>query len=130
MNILVNEINRAAKKVGLQLAPLSSIRTTLFWKTLQEKYDLKMDGQLWCQMQFSYNRYDPEGWRIAPDLISDWPAIMFFDPYKDVPVLDFSSKEDVLLLLEESFHFVFYLATPDLSRIVVFDDHECLRATG
>ena len=128
MNILVNEIRRAAEAKNISLEPLSLTNTEIFWNALQKKYDLKMDGQLWCQINFSLNSFDPEGWRKAPDFIPDWPAVMFCDPYKNAPIYKFSNKDDVLALLEESFHFVFYLASFDLSKLVVFDDHECIRA--
>lgn len=128
MNILVNEIRRAAAVKSISLKQLDLINTEVFWNVLQKKYNLKMDGQIWCQIDFTLNSYDPEGWRKAPNYIQDWPAVMFFDPYKNAPIYEFANKDDVLSLLEESFHFVFYLASFDLSKLVVFDDHECIRA--
>jgi hypothetical protein len=126
---VANEIVRAAEISGVELVPLSPVEEAKFWASLQSKFNLKMDGQLWCQMEFAYNKFDPEGWRALPTFFSDWPNLMFCDPYKKVPIYRFSSSEDLVKLLGESFHFVFYLSRPDLSKVAVFDDHECLRVT-
>jgi hypothetical protein len=126
---VANEIVRAAETAGVKIDPLSPVDAAKFWASLQSKFDLKMDGQLWCQMEFSYNKFDPEGWRVLPTFFSDWPNLMFCDPYKEVPIYRIASPEDLIELLGESFHFVFYLSRSDLSKIAVFDDHECLRVT-
>jgi hypothetical protein len=127
MNILVNEINRACKEKKITLEVLSHIEEEKIWGKLQQKFNLQMDGQLWCQIKFPHNSYDTEGWKRVPEVFEDWPVLMFFDPYKKAPIYKFSSKVDVVKLLEETFHFVFYLASLDLSKIAVYDDHECIR---
>lgn len=126
---IANEIIRASEVSGIRLVPLSLVEEEKIWTSLKSKFNLNMDGQLWCQMEFSYNKLDPEGWRALPNFFSDWPNLMFCDPYKKVPIYQVSSPADLLKVLEESFHFVVYLSRPDLSKVAVFDDHQCLRVT-
>jgi hypothetical protein len=124
-----SEIKRAAKAVGVDLSTLSLQEESTFWNLMQSKFDIQMDEQLWGQISFKYNQPDPEGWRKLPDLFDSWPNLLFCDAYRNANVYKLSSKADLLAILGESFHFVFYLATPELSEIAVFDDHQCLRSS-
>lgn len=127
MTIHLDEILRAAAQTQITLTPLTVAQQALFWKSLQTRFQLDLDSPLWSQMKFSTNEFDPNGWQRLPSFFSHWPNLFFCDHYRGVPVYQFASKEDLLSLLGESFHFVFYIASPDLAQIGVFDDHECLR---
>jgi hypothetical protein len=130
MSIHTKEILRAYKETNVQLDQLEKDQQEKFWNFFKEKFKLSLDGQLWCQINFEYNKYDPDGWKSAGDFFEEWPVFFFCDAYLHTPIFRIHSKNDLNSILEESFHFVFYLANNDLSKLVVFDDHECLRAKG
>lgn len=129
MTVHSKEILRAASHAHIALTPLSVDQQSQFWSGLQSRFDLDLNAPLWNQMKFSINESDPDGWQRLPGFFSHWPNLFFCDHYRGVPVYRFDRKEDLLTLLGESFHFVFYIASPDFAQIGVFDDHECLRFT-
>ena len=130
MNTHTREILRAASAVNVEVDKLDETQERDFWDSIKRKFALKLDGQIWCQISFEHNKFDPQGWKLAGEFFSDWPVILFCDAYLNVPVFRFKSKKDLDSVLGESFHFVFYLASEDLSKLVSYDDHECLRAHG
>ncbi len=130
MTIHSNEILRAAKQAQIALIPLSNDQQTTFWTNFQSRFQLDLNSPLWNQINFSINEFDPNGWRRLPALFNSWPNLFFCDYYRGAPVYRFESQEALLSLLEESFHFVFYISSLDMKQIGVFDDHECLRYSG
>jgi hypothetical protein len=129
MKFLEVELLRAAKACDVNLKQLKPEEEVVFWKKLTSKFSLHLDGQIWCQINFSINKFDPEGWRNLADTFDDWPNYIFCDYYHSTTIFVVNSKPDLLKLLGESFHFVVYLATHDLTQLAVFDDHDCLRVT-
>lgn len=130
MTIHLNEILRAASQAQIMLNPLPQDQQSQFWIELQSRFGLDLDVPLWNQIQFSINEVDPNGWQRLPSYFNRWPNLFFCDHYREVPIYQFECQEDLLSLLSESFHFVFYIASPDFEQLGVFDDHECLRYIG
>lgn len=127
MNILTNEIVRAAKVSNIYLEQLSKSEKSIFWQKIKSTHKVCLDGQIWCQLNFSFNESNPEGWRRAGDYFDSWPVLLFCDHHLDTPVFKVQYKQNLVDLLGESFGFVFYLTDLDIKQLVVFDDHDCLR---
>jgi hypothetical protein len=127
MSILAYEIERAIKEAKLSVETISDELQVDFWNRMAKKFDLNLSGQIWCQIDFKYNEKNPDGWKALPALFPDWPVYLFCDQYLNKKIYKIDTSTDCLKLLGECFSFVVYLATPSLSKVSVFDDHDCLR---
>jgi hypothetical protein len=129
VNLIEEEILRAAKVERVVLEPLSKAEEANFWAMLSKKTGASLDGPIWTQIEFSFNKNTSNGWRQVGDFFKTWPNLFFCDHYTGIPIFRIKSEDDCQRLLAESFSFVFYVAKEDLSWLFVYDDHECVRFT-
>lgn len=84
---------------------------------------------LWEQLAGS-SVQDPEGWRRIPDYVGDAGCVLFFDESTCDDLLAVPSGAALRTLLEESYHFEFYVTGTGDDYVLAFNHHDFLVGAG
>lgn len=73
---------------------------------------------------------DPNAWEWLGQFVGDNKVLLILEPRDSETVLLLSNGADLVELLGNSFHFVFYVCDTSFSYLLAFNDHDYLIGCG
>lgn len=111
---------------------LTDIEVAQVRESIEKLYAVKKGSflPLWERLIQEQSIHDPNGWKVIENYHCDGEVIMFFDQPCERTMFRFNSIEDVVMVLNESPGFVFYLTDDNFSFLICQNDHDYLIGSG
>ena len=128
------EIENVARVHNIPLEKLDPITCEAIVNSLIKKYctESTYAFPLWDHIDLKKKRsvHDSDGWMKVQHYHFKKDIILLTEPKKGYHAYRLESATDLHKLLEESYHFVFYLLDKELSFLICFNDHDYLIGCG
>ena len=130
MNFITDEILKVIKQFGLDVEIVSREEyKIIFQKVISIFTGNNLKYPLWSSIIDKVSIRDANGWIYIPQFI-DSSAILFLEKEDAEFAVIFKQPNHFKILLENSFHFVFYITNPSFDYLLCFNDHDYLIGSG
>jgi hypothetical protein len=131
MGIISDEISQAIKEYNIPSAYLSIEEYNYFFTEICNKYaDSNFNYPLWDQLISRGSLRDDNGWKYISDFVKDTQAILLLEEETESFGVVLKNGFGLKQLLENTFHFVFYVTNYNFDYLICFNDHDYLIACG
>lgn len=130
-SLLLQELSREAAKLGERARRLRADEADRLWRRVVATYAREEPAwPVWEKLAFPARRRGADGWRLLAELVADAPCILFLDPRDGDWMLELADGAALLVLLEETSGFEFYVTDEAASYLCCFTHHDSLLAAG
>ena len=130
--MIVNEIIKIAKELNIEISVIN--RTEPQGESVIKAVSNFGEAgtyPLWDNLKNWIGITHSEGWKLIGDFLNDeLQILMFFDGIDDNRIIQINNSNDYLLLLENTYHFTFYLTNEESEFLVCYNDHENIVVSG
>jgi len=128
---IVEEILSSSQSQGINIIINTSEQSLEMLTQVREKYFVKSNTDiLWENISESVSKQNKDAWRWVRDFVSIYPCIMFFNPIEAKSSIIFENGENLVSILEDTYHFEFYLTNQNTEYLICFNHHDVLIACG
>jgi hypothetical protein len=125
------ELQEAADNLGFAIACMPPDDAAALRRRIAIRYSLDPTYLLaYRQARDAVSIHDPIGWSWLSEFTGQSVVFLLFNQDDDPDVLVIPSGTMILPLLKETTGFPYYLAPPNESYLLCFDDHDCLIGLG
>lgn len=131
MNFIIAEILNVVKAYNVKAFPLNEKESVVLIDNIYSNFTaVKNRIPLWENLLDIKTYRSNDGWKYVSDFIGNSSTMLFLDPAEGAFGVNIKDGENLNLLLENSFGFVFYLTNTELDYLICFNDHDVLIGCG
>jgi hypothetical protein len=130
MSFIKDEILKVIQEFNLEVEVINSEGYQNIFQNIVAKYlNNNSDYPLWESIVDKASIRDANAWTFLPQFIEDG-AILFLEKEDASFAVILKQSHQLQILLENSFHFVFYITNPLFEFLLCFNDHDYLIGSG
>jgi hypothetical protein len=130
MSFITDEILKVIQEFNLEVEVVNREGyQTIFQNIVAMFLDNNPGYPLWESIVDKASIRDANAWTLLPQFVEDG-VILFLEKEDARFAVIFKQSHQLQILLENSFHFVFYITNPLFEFLLCFNDHDYLIGSG
>ncbi|HCK94602.1 MAG TPA: hypothetical protein DHW71_16525 [Gammaproteobacteria bacterium] len=125
-----NWIESALSETKIDCIILKQDECNHFREKVKQKFANANREPLWEVLNECKSIYNPDGWKLIADFISNDSPILFCDVLNDQRMYIFNNMLELNIVLAECPGFTFYVTSKTLDYLFCFNDHDYLIGCG
>ena len=128
---ILDELQKQSKAQNIQLTKNNKATTDEILRKIFINYFGECNNPvLWKNIKKCTSVQNDTSWRWIANFVSDSECVMFFNLNEEEASVRFSCGNDVLVILEETYGFEFYITNKNAEYLLCFNHHNFLIACG
>lgn len=125
------EILSALAEFNIENSVLSARGYQALYQTVLDKFALGVDKfPLWENLNDSESLQEKDGWLLIADFVGNEEVMLFLDRRSEKFAITLNGSKDLNKLLNNTFHFVFYITNINVDYLLCFNEHDFIIASG